>query len=463
VTISRQSPRLPGLAVDPDAIRRARLATGLSLAQVAGDELSRAAIHRVEQGKVRPSLRTLQLIADRTGQPVERFLLPEAREQLESSRDTRGELVRARVERLIVRGQVQEALEQIEQRLAAGGSERESAHLSYLAGRCHQRASRPLAALSSLRRARAMFEQLGDERMVIECMAFEAAALGVEENPAALETAHEALRRCHALEPVAREIEVQILNTLGGIHLSKHDWTRAMAAYESAVEASGQVRDLERMAQIYDGMSLAMQGVGNLQGAVRAAERALALTGVRQNQLSLARAENNLGHLLMRMDRWDEAEEHLQRSLRLCEEARITVGKCHVVLSIGHLRFLQRDYRAAAAAMLEAAELAEANGERMTLALAKQWLGRVCARMELHRDADRCFLSAISILSDPAAGSRLAECHSLYAQVLDDRGDVQAAIEHWRAASKIWQPALGHEESEKADLSEWADGLSEAN
>src|SRR5262249_17952278 len=151
------------------------------------------------------------------------------------------------------------------------------------------------------------------------------------------------------------------------------DWARAMAAYESAVEVSGQVRDLERMAQIYDGMSVALQGVGNLQAAVRAAQRALALTDVRQNQLSLARAENNLGHLLMRMDRWDEAEGLLEGSLRLCEEAGITVGKCHVVLSIGHLRFLQGDDRAAEAAMLEAASLAEATGERLTLALAKQW------------------------------------------------------------------------------------------
>jgi tetratricopeptide (TPR) repeat protein len=262
---------------------------------------------------------------------------------------------------------------------------------------------------------------------------------------------------------VPREVEVQILNTLGGIHLSRHDWSRAMEAYESAVEVSGQVRDLERMAQIYDGMSLALQGVGNLQAAVRAAQRALALTNVRQNQVSLARAENNLGHLLMRVDRWAEAEEHLQRSLRLCEEAQITVGKCHVVLSIGHLRFLQEDYRAAEAAMVEAAELAEATGERLTLALAKQWLGRVYARMGQHRESDRCFLSAISILSDPAAGSRLAECHSLYAQVLDDRGDVQAAVQHWRTASKIWQPALGHDAPRESDLSEWADGLSEAN
>lgn len=463
MTTSRQSSRLPGLAVDPEAIRRARQAAGLSLAQVAGDELSRAAIHRVEQGLVRPSLRTLELIAERTGQPLETFLLPEAREQLESGRDTRGELVLARVERLVVRGRTPDALRQIEQRLAAGCSQREQAHLSYLAGRCHLRESRPLAALSALRQARATFEQLSDERMAVDCLAYEAAALGAEENPAAQEVAHEALRRCHALDPVPRETEVQLLNTLGGIHLSRHDWARAMAAYESAVEVSGQVRDLEGMARTYDGMSLALQGVGNLQAAVRAAQRALTLTNVRQNQLSQARAENNLGHLLMRMDRWQEAEVHLQRSLRLCEEAGITVGKCHVVLSIGHLRFLQEDWPAAEEAMQEASRLAEATGERMTLALAKQWLGRVYARMGQHRDADRCFLSAISILSDPVAGSRLAECHSQYAQVLDDRGDVQSAVQHWRAASRIWQPALGHEGPEESGLSEWADGLSEAN
>jgi transcriptional regulator with XRE-family HTH domain len=62
------------VAVIPERIRQARLERGLSLAQVAGKEVSRAFIHLVEQGVARPSLPVLELIAARTGKPPNYFL-----------------------------------------------------------------------------------------------------------------------------------------------------------------------------------------------------------------------------------------------------------------------------------------------------------------------------------------------------------------------------------------------------
>jgi transcriptional regulator with XRE-family HTH domain len=48
----------------------------LSLADVAGTEVSRAFIHQIEQGRSRPSQAVLQLIAKRTGRPVSFFTVP---------------------------------------------------------------------------------------------------------------------------------------------------------------------------------------------------------------------------------------------------------------------------------------------------------------------------------------------------------------------------------------------------
>ena len=67
--------RLSGVEVIPGSVRRARLDAGLSLAQVGGDELTRQAIHLIETGKTRPSMRSLRVIAKRLGVPVSTFLL----------------------------------------------------------------------------------------------------------------------------------------------------------------------------------------------------------------------------------------------------------------------------------------------------------------------------------------------------------------------------------------------------
>ena len=69
-----------GVNVDPERVRQARVEAGLTLAQVAGDDVSRTLIHLVEHGRARPSPAVVNLIAKRTGKPAEFFLLEGASE-----------------------------------------------------------------------------------------------------------------------------------------------------------------------------------------------------------------------------------------------------------------------------------------------------------------------------------------------------------------------------------------------
>ena len=62
------------MPIVPGRIRQARAERGLSLAELAGAEVSRAFIHQLEQGLARPSLQVLEMIAQRTGKSVGFFL-----------------------------------------------------------------------------------------------------------------------------------------------------------------------------------------------------------------------------------------------------------------------------------------------------------------------------------------------------------------------------------------------------
>src|SRR5579872_7580062 len=68
--------RRKGVPIKPGTVKQARLEAGLSLGQVARDDISRTAIYFVETGKAKPSMETLTLIAQRTGRPIEFFLEP---------------------------------------------------------------------------------------------------------------------------------------------------------------------------------------------------------------------------------------------------------------------------------------------------------------------------------------------------------------------------------------------------
>ena len=79
--------------MDPERVRQARVEAGLSLAQLAGDDVSRTFIHFVERGRSRPSRRVLALIARRTGKPISYFTLQPPGD-LQPSTDLASELTR---------------------------------------------------------------------------------------------------------------------------------------------------------------------------------------------------------------------------------------------------------------------------------------------------------------------------------------------------------------------------------
>src|SRR5260370_38153787 len=64
----------PGGEFNPAYVRRARLEAGLTMAELAGSDLTRQAVSLIETGKARPSMRTLEIFASRTGRPVDSFL-----------------------------------------------------------------------------------------------------------------------------------------------------------------------------------------------------------------------------------------------------------------------------------------------------------------------------------------------------------------------------------------------------
>lgn len=74
VTSVQRGVRGSGIAVDPERVRQARVSAGLTLAQLAGKDVSRTFIHQVERGLARPSPPVLRLIARRTGKPINWFV-----------------------------------------------------------------------------------------------------------------------------------------------------------------------------------------------------------------------------------------------------------------------------------------------------------------------------------------------------------------------------------------------------
>src|SRR5450759_2156867 len=125
--------RRRGVEIKPGTVKQARAEAGLSLAQVAGNEISRTAIYFVETGKAKPSMETLKLIAERTGRPLDYFL---SRPSTMEPRSTAGT---AEIERLIVAGDPATALTSAEALLSAERDPDTRAQIKFLMATAHLR------------------------------------------------------------------------------------------------------------------------------------------------------------------------------------------------------------------------------------------------------------------------------------------------------------------------------------
>ena len=425
--------RTPGVEVDQKLIRRARLDAGLTMAALAGSEVTRQAIFLIETGKMRPSMRTLELIASRTGKPVAHFL---PRGQARGNNGLAGPLIEE-LDVLCFQQQFQRAIERGLEMLAQGPAPRVEAHIRQYVGQALVRSSRPDEALEQLRLAKQILETEPDPWLAVECADWEACALYLKEDSRALSVAETALQLCRSTQPRLPGTEARILEHIASIHVKNHSFEKAIAYYEDALEVAGSVRDLTRLGRTYHGLSIVYQERGDLERAVEFTHKALALYTLEHDAALLARGENELGLLLMRKGQMGRAEEAFRAALAHIEEAKTEVAKSHVLLSLGELYAKTGRTHDAVNTVKEAMALAKRLGETLTLVAGHQLMGRIHEESRKTTLADKEFLAAIRLLEAEGLEDRLAESHAAYAEVLDARGDASRAANHWKKAATL--------------------------
>jgi len=421
--------RRRGVEIKPGTVKRARAEAGLSLAQVAGDQISRTAIYFVETGKAKPSMETLKLIAQRTGRPLDYFLSQPSTMEPRSSAGT------SEIERLVTTGNPADALVEGQLLLDQERDPELVARIKFLMATAHLRLAHWVQARRLATSAREYFERSGDLLMTAECLGSEASAAYMMHDPGALALAEGALATCRSLNPVPPMTESRLLGVLGGAHARNHHWEAAIKAYEQSIAAGDVIQDLRRLSIIYSGLSQAYQEIDNFDQATHYAQRAMTIHETLNDRISLARTQNNLGEMLLMAGDKAGARTHLEQAIRRFEEAGVEVNKAAILLSLAELELADSRPDEAQRWANEAIELATRMSEEMSVSDAHVWLGMVAAARRDDKAADAEFAMAFDILEklgSPAERSRRA--HALYADVLERRGEVNAAIQQLKQA-----------------------------
>ena len=432
---ARARRRLPGLRVRPGSVRQARSEAGLSLAGVARGDLSRTAIFLIETGKSNPTLPTLELISERTGKPVEFFLDDEPPPHVSG-------IDFLEIEQLLAEDQFERVVDVCEEHLSARLSRAETARLRFLEGVAHLRRADAERSAPLLKAAREYYEASSQKALAVECLSWEAHIPFLLEAPDALAFAEAALDRCRQLNPVPPESEVRILNRIAAIHLFNHNWSEAVRVFEATAEKLGPLHDLKRMGMVYGDLGWAYRELGQTELASRYAQKSIAIHDMLRDRYSASMAEDNLARSLVKVGRFEFAEQHVNRSLDLLDEIGRERGKGHVLLTVAELDLARGRVEEARTAAAEGLALASRLGERATEADAHLWLGRIAAERGDDQATDTEFELGLEQLAKLNLIERLARARAEYAQILEDRGDVTAANLQLREVLALQRPDL---------------------
>ncbi len=434
---TRYRGRRQGVEVRSGSVEQARRDAKLTLAQVAGGNLSRTAIHLIEKGRTRPSMETLLQIARQTRKPIDFFLTAESSSALTERQAQIRELERLTAVRDLEKV-IQMGTSLLEQRWSA----EDAAVIHFSVGQAYCRLVRPVEALHHIQKARTEFERLGDEWMAVEALDWESSALGLLDDAEALPLANNALERCRRLGSGALQIEARILGHIAGMYVVSESWALAIRYYEAAASAANCVKDLLQVAKMHHGLGAAYQRMQQPGIARQHFDKALSLYSIESDRSAMYRVENDLGDLLLDQGQLESAEEHFLKALAAFNERLIDRrGRGHILTSLGEVNLRKGALTDASQYLQQAMESCEASGERIVLAEARLLFGEIEERKGSLAAADGQFEAAIGILEELGMPDRLRDAHMEYAELLDARHDLAAASRHWKLAAEIGKMA----------------------
>ncbi len=409
-----------------ERVRTARKARGFSQSKLAGDELTKGFISQLESGTVRPSIRSLQIIAARLGKPLEYFL---GDEPLEAEKRVAFHRLAAAtaVEQGdwdTVRAEVQRGLDSA----APTGADR--ARFLELLARAETAAHAYERTFDLVTEALGLVDVSAEPQLVAELLQLRGGAYGETGQTVAaaesLEAARDVVERYEVLEPRLRS---RILVGLGTAYRRLRRSSKAIAAYESGLASAQRASELTVAARGYLGIAATHYDAGDLDAAIATYRRALDLFR------RVADSDRELGAMqsiaTVQLENGDV--ESAKISARRTMDRALEVGNARwaAVAEVTLSRIALSEGRPEDALKLSShAErlLAEAK-DRINQADALGAIGAAREALGQHAEADAAYRRSLAMYTEVADLADRSGMAAEYARVLRARGQIDEAFD----------------------------------
>src|SRR6266704_3352525 len=427
-------------------IREVRTKLGLTQAQLASPEFSISYISAIERGKIRPSLKALSILAKRLDVPLT-FLLEgspagaaEARAVGYSPADTGPDL---RIDVDLLQAGVlvqQQKYQEAAALLAPMQPERITTDQVYrlflLRGQIHLGLHEYQEAVVDLRAAVTQAEGLGDIESIERSRNLLGEAYFLLYNyTLAMENhirCNTAIEQGHINDPI---FSLEVYNNLANDYFRLGDLEKAVTFYHKALETlEGMKRDSKSFAEKYMEIGQRYKSIGKLAIARDYTTRSLALYEMRDEQRLVGLTHQHLGKALEKQNDFDAAEKEYREAITIEKELEDDVAASLCYTSLAELLLKRGKVDDAEEEAKKALASAKASQDVVTQGQALMALAQIRHDAKDYAGADKLFTEALELLDSSNAHEIAAEAYSRYANLLEQRGEVQRSLSAFKKA-----------------------------
>ncbi len=408
-----------------ERVRAARKELGLSQAQLAGEELTKGFISQLESGLVRPSIRSLQLIAGRLGKSLDYFIGDES-----LTGGKRLAFHRLAAEAAAERRDWDEVREHATQGLDHATDGRDRASLLHLLGRADVAARAFERTFDLVAEALSLTDPATEPELVADVLSLRGHAYAeLGQLVASTEAYEAALDVVERYEVVDTRLRSRILISLGTVYRRLGRTSKAIAAYEPALAMASRSSELLLAARGFMGIAVTHYDSGELDTAIGFYRRALDLFQRVSDVDFELNTLQSIATIQFESGEFDKAKISAERAMKRALE----VGNAHwagvaevilsrIALREGHTQEALRMARHAERILAEA-------GDKIQQADALGATGAAYEALGIVADADTAYRGSIDLYTEVEDVADRSGMAAEYAQVLRARGEIDKAFE----------------------------------
>src|SRR5436305_778422 len=430
-------------------IRAMRQAKKYTQSQLALPDFSVSYISAIERGQIHPSLRALEILAQRLGLPSAELIPSHAQTEtkpdiaMNNAQDDGAvfelELLEAHI--YILQGAAAKAVTQLT-RLADHkllGSYLIQHH--YLLAWAYLLTSQWQACMNTLAKAELVLNEKNDSTnslRIHNLIGIAYAAIG--DYSRALQTHQHCLTVVGRMKPQDPFFLCQLYYQLGQHYTHLNESNSALDAFQQALTIIERLNSQEHLQMTYWDTALQYSVVAEYQLASISFYKSMELQHQHAPLTLKSELYHYLGQALIKSDQ-EKAQTYLERVLQQNDNKLDTLTQASILTNLAEWHLLNHQLSKAQQYVEKAFELAQPSGATLIASDAQIIWGRIDYAQTKYEKGDQHFAMGLAMLEKLNMLAEQSNSSALYAQLLDEHGKTKEALKYYKQAYEIQRRA----------------------